>query len=513
MLRTAIEGFLLLALVTILSGGCQSIGNNESFMLKYKKDLVEFYQEGIDKADTAAKNSTATQADKDSAQAKKEQLILEANTYLPGIYSTDIAYSLSNHYDIRNPARNKYEIRNGEPVNIIVNKVYLADNSELLPLDTGEMAVVVSIDDGKDSKPKDVLVSYEEGILDRVFLPISDLLAYHSDSYEDQPIKVTVTVFEFDRMENENYKKVLGTAATLGAAAMPAYAPAISLASQIGSFLIDQNKDDIIAKFTFQVYPWEPGEPPRITQSIGVPRIRYGQYIVINNCASQYVFRNPCESQPLLNRDNSIHVDFDLTAYETTKGTGLSELDECGKVVVCKNNKLRNWPTGSQDPKVPLEKSYVVLTVSKTQANFAQPIISRLHEINLATAGLSSLGEIQAANVATLGRQLDDLNSNITMFIENKEFQKNKSDPASLEKLFDLTDNSKVNASDKQSITKTIGQLLFPSMTDAFKTKNNITDEPPTDLIVIKSWYKQAKSDLQYDSATGAYTCKHAGCK
>ena len=500
MLRTAIEGFLSLVLVAILSG-CQSIGNNESFMLKYKKDLAEFYQENIDKAEKAKDHAT------------KEQLILEANTYLPGIYSTDIAYSLSNHYDIRNPARNKYEIRNGDPVNVIVNKVYLADNSELLPLDTGEIAVVVSIDDGKGSKQKDVLVSYEEGILDRVFLPIGDLLAYHSDSYEDQPIKVTVTVFEFDRMENENYKKLLGTAATLGAAAMPAYAPAISLASQIGSFLIEQNKDDIIAKFTFQVYPWEPGEHPRVTQSIGVPRIRYGQYIVINTCASQYVFSNPCESQLLLNRDNTIHVDFDLTAYETTKGTGLPEQEGCGKTVICTGNKLRNWPTGSQSPKTPLDKSYVVLTISKTQANFAQPIISRLHEINLAATGLSSLGEIQPANVVTLGRQLDDLNSKITVFVENKEFQKNKIDPASLEKLFDLTDNSKINASDKQSVTKKIGQFLFPSMTDSFKTKNNISDEPPTDLTVLKSWYKQTKSDLQYDSAKGAYTCKHVGCK
>jgi hypothetical protein len=473
-------------------------------MLKYKKDLLEYYQEKIDKAESGA---------------AKDQIILEANTYLPEIYSTDIQYSLTNHYDTRNPDRNKYAIRAGDPVNIIINKVYLADNSELVQQDTGEIAVVVSIDDGKGNEAKNVLVSYEEGVLDGVFLPISDLLAYHTDSYEDQPIKINVTVFEFDRIENENYKKVLGTAANSVAAAFPAYAPIASLASQIGNFLIDQNKDDIIAKFTFQVYPWEPGDPQRVTQGIGVPRISYGHYIVINDCASQYFFTNPCNTEAHLNKENTIHVAFSLAAYELREQLGLKSVEEKGceqGIVVCRDKRIRPWPTGSQSTKKPqpLEKSYIVLTIDQTKVDFAQPIISRLHEINMAVAGLDSLADVQAANVATLGRQLDDLNSNITLFLQMKEFQKNKSDASSLEEMFDLAESTKLNQSDKRAATKRIAQLLFPSMSTEFKTANNIGDEPPNDLSILKQWYVKVSSNLQYDSTKDSYSCKtDAGCK
>lgn len=502
--RTAklVVSSILAPIVLIATTGCQSIGSSESFKLKYKKDLAEYYQEGINKPDDGTRGQT----------------VLEANTYLPEVFSTDIQYSLTNHYDTRNPAKNNYAIRAGDPVNIIINKVFLADNSELLPQDTGEIAVVVSIDDGK-SDPKNVLVSYEEGIVDNVFLPISDLLAYHTDAYEDQPIKISVTVFEFDRAENENYKKVLGTATNTAAAALPAYAPAIAFASQIGNFLIDQNKDDIIAKFTFQLYPWEAGTPQRVTRGIGVPRISYGHYIVINSCASQYVFTNNCDTETHVNRDKTIHVTFDLDAYELNDKLNLEEIKDkgCAKdVVVCKEGKIRPWPTQLQPIKKaqPLKKSYVVMTVEKTQVRHAQPIIDRLHELNMTIAGLDALTDIQTANVAALGQQLDTLNSNIAFFLKMKELQRAKSDPYSLGSLFDLVEGNLLNDSDKQATAKRIGQLLFPSMTSEYKTANNIGDETPTDLAILKRWYTKVKSNLQYDSNRDGYTCiTAAACK
>jgi len=438
-----INAFLFYCLCAVITYGCQSIGNNQSFLLKYKKDLVEYYQEGINAAQKEAAREEAApeeaverdqriceakakrdqciceaKAKRDQciceakangdqcireektkreqrirkAKAKRDQRIREAEVYLPEHYTTNIPYSLSNHYDARNPKRNKYKIENTDPLNIIINKVYLADNSEGFPRGTAEIAVVVSVEDREGSKLKNVLVSYEEGIKDKVFL---DLLAYHTNAYADQPIKIVVTVFEFDRQESDNYRKVLSTAAGTAAALLPAYAPAISLASQIGDFVIKQNKDDVIAKFTFQLYPWG-ARDERITALAGVPRISYGHYVVLNSDTHE---------KPI-NEHNTLHAGFDLSIYEIEKPVfpsvtvekikiGKEEKGK-GKDIEYKDNekifwKLPTWPIKGMPGKegtIP-PYSYIVLTVSKAKVSSAGVVIQRMNEINKTIAGLA----------------------------------------------------------------------------------------------------------------------------
>ena len=478
--------FWLAIMTLIFCAGCQNIGSNSSYLLKYKKDLRESYEDNIE---NAAKDST------------KRNMANEAEIYLPSIYRTNIPYSLSNHYDTRNPeyAADDKAINQGDPVNVIINKVHLADNAEWLCwtkvcMDTAEIAVVVTVDDGRQEEPKNVLVAYEEGLQRNVDLPIADLLTYATEAYGNQPIKITVTVFEFDQLENENFKKMLGTAAGIGSTLTPAYAPAWSMATQVGNFLINQNKDDVVVKFTFQVYPRPLGPSKSNVREIGMPRIQVGNYLIINS-------KEVLDSKEV----ERIHVDFGLNAYET-------EVPNFPAVPKIANEKLEllPWPTSDESvPRTPLGKSYVVLTVGKSPTRSAAVIIDRLDALNRKATGLTTLDARSQAGAAMLSRDLDDLRSAMTWYFAEGEFAGKKSDPRALGGIVRIAEDLRLNEPDKHKAVSLLNHSL-PPMSEAFKTTNGITTKPQElELANVKKWYDIVKNHATYDPSEDRLMCKN----
>ena len=478
--------FSLAIMALIFCAGCQNIGSNSSYLLKYKKDLRESYEDNIE---NAAKDST------------KRNMANEAEIYLPSIYRTNIPYSLSNHYDTRNPeyAADDKAINQGDPVNVIINKVHLADNAEWLCwtkvcMDTAEIAVVVTVDDGRQEEPKNVLVAYEEGLQRNVDLPIGDLLTYANEAYGNQPIKITVTVFEFDQLENENFKKMLGTAAGIGSTLTPAYAPAWSMATQVGNFLINQNKDDVVVKFTFQVYPRPLGPSKSNVREIGMPRIQVGNYLIINS-------KDVLDSKEV----ERIHVDFGLNAYET-------EVPNLPAVPKIANEKLEllPWPTPDDSvPRTPLGKSYVVLTVGKSPTRSAAVIIDRLDALNRKATGLTTLDARSQAGAAMLSHDLDDLRSAVTWYFAEGEFAGKKADPRALGGIVRIAEDLRLNEPDKHKAVSLLNRSL-PPMSEAFKTTNGITTKPQElELANVKKWYDIVKNQATYDPSEDRLMCKN----
>ena len=504
MFEMALRVIALILLFVTLSA-CGSIGNNKSYLLKYKKHLIEWYEEEIG-ANSAegerSKDAGGSAADK-KFLAKQQQRIVEANTYLPSIYKNNMPYMLTNHYDSRGPSDSK--IWKGDPLSVIINKVYLANNKETFSKlgDTGEIGIVVSIEDGKGNEPKNVLVSYEEGVDDKVFLPISDLLAYHTDVYNDEPIQIKLTVFEFDQLENDNFKKILGTAALIGSALTPAYAPAISAASQLGDFLIKQNQDDIIAKFTFQLYPWDQASARgRITGSNGVPRVTYGHYVIVN-------MDNADEGKSVDDFRESIFADFGLTVYQMPSPvTNPRE----SKAEVVNAKKLSPWPNPSlkNQEAIPLPWSYVVLTVTKTSSQNSDMVIHRLNSVNRTAAGLSNFDSLNAAKALALGQQLDELKSNLVVFTETDQFDQRKTDPSAVQRLFDTLESPAISDTDKVILLRKVADLL-PAMTNDFKSRHSISEDMLKNKDYLLKWYRDIKNRLVFDPGQNGYSCKEEG--
>jgi hypothetical protein len=222
----------------VATAGCSTIGHNETFMLQYKKDLHDRYdKEGSEPAPHCA----AEPDEKRPVSKEAKELALQS------VYRSNLPLSVTDKYDTRAKC---IRIRAGDPLNIIVNRIYVKDNGQRpwLLENSSDIAVVVTVDDGRSPEPKHVLVAYEQNVGSRVKLPLDDLLAYSTEAYADEPVRIEVTVLAMYSVRNQTYSQVLAAAAGIGAALSPAYAPAISKVS-----LVTEQLDDLKSKIRLQL--------------------------------------------------------------------------------------------------------------------------------------------------------------------------------------------------------------------------------------------------------------------
>lgn len=383
--------YCCLLIVSFSLFGCASIGNNQGYALNYKRNIRNFY--AVEDVDNKYYMDTAVDASLDanmkalkpvSNSIKKASLIEMTKlkkshdhrkserviALVPNYISND-PFTLTDPYDVR--LRSDKPIAKGDPLAIIINKVRLFDNSETLfeLFDNAEIAVVVSIDDGSPNGGKDIIVSYERYIDDQVDLPIRDLLVYYTDNYQNQPIKIAVTIFEFDQTENKFMEGILAQAVNTVAAANPAFSAAGEIAGEIGSFLINQNKNDIIAKLTFQLYPNQKIEHNR--DAFGVPIVTFGNSIIINT-----------EDKPWKIDRRKIHVDYDMNAWEyDVSDEDISKIEDR----IAQSKFIPHFPMHdiTKFDRTPLPHTYVIVTIDdiKMSSKHAKQILDRNNTRNL----------------------------------------------------------------------------------------------------------------------------------
>lgn len=519
--------------------GCNSLGHNYSqghsysFMLQYKKDVRCFYAKGGPSSDDPKAISIRGKPHEvDTDDCKDRDVIRtmensverfeDAYVYLPYIFTTNLPFSITNHYDFRSAGQ---PIRQGDPLSIIINKVHLANNGEVLPWDTGEIAVVVTVEDGSDKRPQHVMVAYETGVLNNVTLPVSDLLAYHTDSYKNQSLRIEVTVFDLDKKENESYRKMLQRAAILGASYPPA-AAAFSLATEIGNQLIDENYDDIIVSFKFLLYPWKPGQPKLISDEIGVPKlISAGHYLIAR------------WSDPI-NREifKRIHADWDLSVFELERNPTLplpnpyDEKDCPGPADVLdfghemhnsnasKNKasidsiaslKVRPWPISPDCDnkfwKKPLHADYIVLTVDSRPLPAAKQLLAHVNLLNQTISGLALTDQLEQDSTKLLVEGLDDMKSLAVRAAAENNFFKSKDDPQSLTNLFEAYANEKTNSLDQRALLHLIHTQLPPKLPDRCYEGIVPVHRLNGDITFYEKLYKRVKNCLKYDRGLGRY--------
>jgi hypothetical protein len=377
--------------------------------------------------------------------------------------------------------------RAGDPLNIIINRVYLRENGQRLWLleNSSDIAVVVTVDDGRHPEPKHVLVAYEQDVGSEVKLPIDDLIAYSTDAYADEPVRIEVTVLAMYSVRNRTYSQVLAAAAGIGAALSPAYAPAISAASQVGKAVINAKQDRVLAKFTFELYPWKSGRL-RVTEGLGVPRVAYGQYLLLNA---------PNGSE--IGDPDHIHLDYSLIPYRVKPPVnGLVATESAPGV-------LRQWPISpSEDPpREPLELTYVILTVDNTKLSNALQIIARADAANRVLAELAKDVAITPGKVALVTEQLDDLKSKIRLQLAQSEFNRHKRQPEAVGRLFAVYEDKNLSENDKTAVLALIRGVLPP---DALAKSGG-------DIVKLKTWYEANKGVLVYDPQAGTYRVRSGG--
>jgi hypothetical protein len=472
-MRTLRLAFLLAFILA--TAACSTIGHNETFMLQYKRDLHKRYadKEKKDAQRVAiAPASAPTDGTGIGEEAVAKQLALQS------VYRSNLPMSVTDKYDTR---AKDIRIRAGDPLNIIINRVYIRENGQRLWLleNSSDIAVVVTVDDGRNPEPKHVLVAYEQDVGSQVKLPVDDLIAYSTEAYADEPVRIEVTVLAMYSVRNRTYSQVLAAAAGIGAALSPAYAPAISAASQVGKAVINAKQDRVLAKFTFELYPWKPGNL-RVTEGLGVPRVSYGQYLLLN----------APNGREIGDPDN-IHLDFSLIPYRVKPPVS-------GPVAtVTAQGDLRGWPIlpSEELPREPLELTHVILTVDNTKLSNAQQIITRADSANRVLAELAKDVAITPGKVSLVTEQLDDLKSKIRLQLAQSEFNRHKRQPEAIGRLFSLYEDKNLSENDKTAVLALIRDALPPQALAA----------SGGDQAKLKKWYEDHKGVLVYDGQVGGY--------
>lgn len=460
------RSFILIVLLIAICG-CSTLGYHETYMLQYKGDLYEQYKNEKEKKG-------------------KENKIFEIDAVLPTLtrlYRSNLPFSLTDKYDLR--VKEGHAIRAGDPLNIIINKIYLEDSGARpwLLENSGDVAVVVTVDDGRNSEPKHVIVAYEANVGAGVKVPVDDLLAYSIESYNDEPVRIEVTALSLYKVRNKTYVNVLSAAAGIGATIQPAFATAISAASQVGKALIESKENKVLAKFTFELYPWKRGEMS-VMDSLGVPRVAYGHYIIIRGKDSAEI-----------GDSDSIHLNYDLHPFRV----GPLLMD------TTKLKALPTWPVASSDDsyRAPLKLTYIVLTVDNTPLKNAQQIIARADAANRAVAQVANDATLNPSNLMFADAQLTDLKSKLQLLAGQREFNRQKQYPIALESLFRTYENSDVNQNDKNETLRMIRDLMP-------------IEEIPSNILLgsgpeLKKWYTENIKNLQYSNELGRYILKKTG--
>jgi membrane-associated HD superfamily phosphohydrolase len=371
-------------------------------------------------------------------------------------------------------------IRAGDSINVIINRVWIEDNSEDFIYELNqeaEIGVVVSIYDGSKDDGNDILVAYEKGIEDQVALPISDLLAYSSNSYDNQAIRITISIFEFDQQENSLLSGILSKAAKIGSTNVTSSAT-LDISAQVGKLLIESNSDDIVAKMSFQLYPWKNENSNAI--EMGVPRMTTGNHLIVN------------AKKGLVNDDIDLLVKADAICFRN----GFEPI-----------LRVKLPDSTAATPKYTTKKlnmSYVIYTIDNTPTTNSKEILSRVNQIQRETAGLTSEGKFTVSKAKMLSNNLDFMKSSLNLFQHYELYKERKNEPESLFLLWDM-DRDELKKSDIYSLKMIIKRVIPRDILKSNSCSGHVKGIDNFFSDECKNIYRNITNDLVYDNNSGRY--------
>ncbi|MES2884719.1 MAG: hypothetical protein V4709_07935 [Pseudomonadota bacterium] len=393
----------------------------------------------------------------DSCRNKPERMQKD----LEPAYWSQLPHLLSDVYDTRSTRYRKIE--NGSPVSLIVNRVYLSEKLDRIfpaPINGQEIAIVLSVLDGSESGGRDTLVAYEQKLDPMTRLPLGDLLAYTTDNYRGQPIRVTLTVFELDSLKMDSVRPLFTQAASLAKNALPVAPGLLGAAESLGKFLLSNRSDDIAMRFTFQLYPWS--LDGSVGANMGEPKIAEATYMVINTIK---------EKKTLIDDTRKIQIGWNLLPYwvKSVREADLPSL----KGGLCESRSYRpNYlPACAYDdelradpkfpnqalapPQIPFrtaatsrqqvrEFSYAMLTVTKTAMISGKSIIDRADQLLRRVAGMDGQSTLDTINgIADAKQLLEGLTDSVALLQGQQELLRGLGGDDPKRALTDFADRTK----------------------------------------------------------------------
>lgn len=462
--------------------GCSTLGNNEHFMVVNKSDLVAFYT--LDKFTRFTKDCysdaevrkllAAAKVNSTDALAEIGPSVPIDRTFestvldrcrdrrfrwaddLEHIYWNGLPFVASDAYDTRISRYKK--IRPGDPVNIVVNRVWIQQSLRSWRGAGRDIAVVLSVDDGSPDGGRDLLVAYEKGVGSKTALPISDLLAYSND-YKGEPLRITLTVYSFSGESDRLLEGLMNGVMTAVSTLAPGSAAAVPVAESVGELLIKQGAQNVLLRFTFQLYPW--AETTAVGSNIGVPRIARGSYLLVNE-------EDPGAD---LKDRKRINLDWDLHPYQVraTTGAPTAAAADSTSDSPCQlsGNRPPRFPECARSPTARqkhLPLNYMLVTVDSTSLASARDIVDRADRLAREAAGIKAGTRIGLQNAIDVEAAANSVLASLKVYRAEESFRQIRDKPPTALRVFwdanRALGDAAANAGDRDRVERRLRDLL-----------------------------------------------------
>lgn len=504
----------------LLVCGCSTLGNNEHFMVVNKSDLVAFYT--LDKFTRFTRDCYSDQEVKKLlaiAKVKSADALAEIGppvtidqhfestvldrcrdrkfrwaADLEHIYWNGLPFVASDAYDTRISRYRK--IRAGDPVNIVVNRVWIQESLRSWRGAKRDIAVVLSVDDGSPDGARDVLVAYETGVGSKTALPISDLLAYSND-YKGEPLRITLTVYSFSGESDKLLEGLMNGVMTAVSTLAPGSAAVVPVAESVGQLLIKQGAQNVLLRFTFQLYPW--AETTAVASNIGVPRIARGSYLLVNEG----------DPEADLKDRKRINLDWNLHPYHVraTKGAPAAAGSDSKADSSCptSGDKPPNFPEcarGHAAGQEHLPLNYMLVTVDSTSLTSARDIVDRADRLAREAAGIRAGTRIGLQNSLDVEAAANSVLASLKVYRAEESFRQSRDKPPTALRVFwdanRALGDAAANAGDRDRMERRLRDLLPAATLETAPCNSPLSTE-------CERWWSTHGSSYVYDADSARY--------
>lgn len=150
---------------------------------------------------------------------------------------------------------------------------------------TGDIAIVATVRERTSGTDFDFttnaatngrVVFYQENVEVETTLNLSNVPVYGPAKYTGYPLMITLHVIEIDEKGSKRAGGIIGKLAELSKVVPHGNAKALSMLDSLGSLLLSQNKNDVIARYDMELLPSH-----YLKEGLLSPTLEYGHYLFV----------------------------------------------------------------------------------------------------------------------------------------------------------------------------------------------------------------------------------------
>ena len=227
----------------------------------------------------------------------------------------------------------KFAVKVEDGFSISLHQAYIKDFPEwnILGRKTGDIAIVATVRERTNGTDFDFtsqaatngrVVFFQENVEAGTTLNLSNVPVYGPAKYTGFPMMITLHVIEIDEKGSKGAKGIIGKLAELSKSVPSMNAKALGVLDTLGSFLLSQNKNDVLARYDMELEPFVD-----LKEGLLTPTLEYGNYLFVVGDGPLWMSWNGIyfnQKNSRIYKDNTCNTGYDDKTWLTFQINGAS---------------------------------------------------------------------------------------------------------------------------------------------------------------------------------------------